>query len=582
MKGSVLARREGRRTSASRPDGEPDSTRLPTADTSAPTSSAPDRCAAAPGTPRDVNHVFVLLGRTAPGSTQTGDVGELAPNEQIFSVRFVESPRLRRHVPPGRPALRRRPRRHRLDRQCPRGAQDPGLQRVHAPARREPPPHDRPRRRRRRAGTQGLQLQIFDVTDGANPSCSSTSTRTPATPGVHGSQRGRIPPQGLHLLRRQGTSSPSRTTRPQSGMRPSMRSALFENCSRVDFTSGTSKLRASMRPSCGRTRELLRQPPAIRPVRRGIFSRLRLRHLVWRRRRLEGHEQPRKSPPAIIALPAPTGERRLQPDLLLDRLPLSLSLSLSLSRCVSPPTIRRRLEQKVAALPRLPRFHDRCSSLVRFPAGRGRLSDSVCAITCTRKKPVGSTPNDETAQPRWIDQRCSDPSTQPPYARRTRNGQTLARNEDSLALALAGSDTSAPAQYCMLFGIATQQARRGSADASATTAEHGASCRSRRDGGYYALAREAIVRVTITTGPAPTQATRSTKAYRDCAARGLPFKNLNRRGARGRRGGTAFECAGRLPLGHSSPGHFDCALTSTAARGTATRRDPGAYPPRLT
>ncbi len=43
----------------------------------------------APVRPATVNHLFVL-GQDGPWLEQIGDVGELAPNEQIYSVRFVE------------------------------------------------------------------------------------------------------------------------------------------------------------------------------------------------------------------------------------------------------------------------------------------------------------------------------------------------------------------------------------------------------------------------------------------------------------------------------------------------------------
>ncbi|MDF2691805.1 MAG: hypothetical protein K0S65_188, partial [Labilithrix sp.] len=54
------------------------------ADFSAPTPGAPP-----PARPSSVNHVFTLS-ENGPWLEQTGDVGVLAPNERIFSVRFVE------------------------------------------------------------------------------------------------------------------------------------------------------------------------------------------------------------------------------------------------------------------------------------------------------------------------------------------------------------------------------------------------------------------------------------------------------------------------------------------------------------
>lgn len=131
------------------------------ADFTPPSSGSP-----APTRPATVNHLLVLS-QSGPWLEQTGDVGELAPNEQIYSVRFVDHRgyvvTFRQVDPlfvvdlstPAKPTLLAALKipgfseyMHPLDANhlltIGRNADSTGRQ-------------------------QGLQLQIFDVTDGANP-----------------------------------------------------------------------------------------------------------------------------------------------------------------------------------------------------------------------------------------------------------------------------------------------------------------------------------------------------------------------------------------------------------------------------
>lgn len=55
-----------------------------------PDSQVPEKGAPAPARPQSVSHVFVL-GQQGAWLGVQGDAGDLAPNEQIYSVRFVES-----------------------------------------------------------------------------------------------------------------------------------------------------------------------------------------------------------------------------------------------------------------------------------------------------------------------------------------------------------------------------------------------------------------------------------------------------------------------------------------------------------
>ena len=103
--------------------------------------------------------------------------------------------RLRRHLPPDRPALHGRPHRPGAPARA-RRAEDPRLLGLPAPDRRGPDARHRPGRRRERAPL-GTQISIFDVSDLRNPSCSTAHAR----PGL---VRGRVRPPRVPLLAEDG------------------------------------------------------------------------------------------------------------------------------------------------------------------------------------------------------------------------------------------------------------------------------------------------------------------------------------------------------------------------------------------
>lgn len=140
------------------------------ADTTAPTPGQP-----APARPSTINHVYVL-GVDGPWLETKGDVGELAPNERIFSVRFLGGRGYVvtfRQVDPLFVVDLAAPSNPRLL----AALKIPGFSEYMHPLD-ENHLLTIGRNASTSGRTQGLQLQIFDVTDGASPKLQHQFTYT--------------------------------------------------------------------------------------------------------------------------------------------------------------------------------------------------------------------------------------------------------------------------------------------------------------------------------------------------------------------------------------------------------------------